>query len=122
VSELLLRVEQCITYLHRIEFQSCYAVTLHHHNLYERERPASESIMILAGAGFEARRSQFDAWNIFARADESETNSISRGHGMQLIRPRLDLDQQRQVIQVNQAGCIHHASLMKTLQPLFYLL
>ena len=82
MSELLLRVEQCITYLHRIEFQSCYAVTLHHHNLYERERPASESIMILAGAGFEARRSRFDALKIFARADGSGTNAISRGHGM----------------------------------------
>jgi hypothetical protein len=78
--------------------------------------------MILAGAGFEAKKSRFDAWRIFARADESETNSISRDSGVQLIRPRLGLDQQRQVIQVNQAGCIHHTSPMKTLQSLFYLL
>ena len=46
VSEDLLRVEQCITYLHRIGFRSCYAVTFAHTNFGGEERPASESSMI----------------------------------------------------------------------------
>ena len=43
-----LRQLQCITYLHRIRIQSCYAVSSLHQNLYERRRPARESSMILA--------------------------------------------------------------------------
>jgi hypothetical protein len=42
-----LRQLQCITYLHRIKIQSCYAVSSLHQNLYERRRPARGSSLIL---------------------------------------------------------------------------
>jgi hypothetical protein len=46
-----LQHQQCTTYLHRMRFQSRYAVTFSHTNLYGRKRPANKYLMIPAGAG-----------------------------------------------------------------------
>ena len=49
--DALLHFEVCMTYLHRMKFQSCYAVTSTDTKLYETERPARDSRILASGFG-----------------------------------------------------------------------
>jgi hypothetical protein len=70
----LLHLELCITYLHRMRFQSCYAVTSSHINLYERRRPARVTSMTLAIVAFGAYYIEVH-WRKASRGEERETKS-----------------------------------------------